>query len=117
MIRNTSIDMGDDMTIYPNPNCIKVRGSNILAVSCAYCKTHIANYQKVGESNFVKMYNERIIDGVLDFSQHHGAIFCPNCNERIATRYMTKMDRKEAYRLVPSAFHKKKVRCVHIKNP
>jgi len=97
------------MKIIRNPNCKKVRGSHVLAVSCAHCKTFIAHYQKVGESNFVKMYNERIIDGVVDFSQYHGAIFCPNCNERIATRYMTKIDRKEAYRLVPSAFHKKKV--------
>jgi len=97
------------ITIYSNPNYKKVRGSHILAVTCAHCKTFIAHYQKVGESNFVKMYNERIIDGVLDFSQHHGAIFCPNCNARIATRYMTKMDKKEAYRLVPSGFNKKKV--------
>ena len=65
--------------------------------------------QKVGESNFVKMYNDRIICGVIDFSQYHGAIFCPNCGERIATRYITKMDKKEAYRLVPSAFNKRKV--------
>jgi len=104
-----AIAKGANMEIYPNPNCKKVRGSHVLAVSCAYCKTFIANYQKVGETNLVKMYNERIIDGVLDFSQHHGAIFCPKCNERIATRYMTKMDKKEAYRLVPSAFHKKKI--------
>jgi len=55
------------------------------------------------------MYNERIIDGAVDFSQYHGAIFCPKCNSRIATRYMTKMDKKEAYRLVPSGFNKKKV--------
>ena len=98
------------MKIYPNPNCKKVRGSNVLAVSCAYCKTFISHYQKVGESNFVKMYNERIIDGVIDFSEYHGAIFCPNCNVRIATRYTIKIDKKEAYRLVPSAFHKRKIR-------
>jgi len=55
------------------------------------------------------MYNDRIIDGVLNFSEYHGAIFCPSCQVRIATRYLTKMDKKEAYRLVPSAFHKKKV--------
>jgi len=95
--------------IIKNPNCKKIRGSHILAVSCAYCKTFIAHYQKVGESNFVKMYNDRIIDGVLDFSEYHGAICCPNCGERIATRYITKADKKEAYRLVPSAFNKKKV--------
>ena len=97
------------MEIYKNPHCKKVRGSRILEVSCAYCKCFIANYQKVGESGFVKMYNERIIDGSIDFSQYHGAIFCPNCGERIATRYTVKMDRKEAYRLVPSAFNRKRI--------
>jgi len=95
--------------IYRNPNGRKIRGSHVLKVSCAHCQTFIAHYQKVGNSNFVKMYNDRIIDGVLDFSEYHGAIFCSNCGERIATRYITKMDKKEAYRLVPSAFHKKKI--------
>ena len=97
------------MDVYKNPNCRKIRGSHILEVSCAYCKGYIAHYQKVGESNFVKMYNDRIVQGAVDFSQYHGAIFCPDCGARIATRYMTKVDKKEAYRLVPSAFHKKKV--------
>ena len=100
------------MEIYKNPACKKVRGSHILEVSCAYCKCFIATYQKVGGSNFVKMYHDRIIDGSIDFSQYHGALFCPNCGERIATRYVTKMDKKEAYRLVPSAFNKMKVHCL-----
>ena len=98
------------MKILPNPNCKKVRGSHVLAVSCAHCKTLISHYQKVGESNLVRMYNDRIIEGTIDFSQFHGALFCPDCGERIATRYVTKMDKKEAYRLVPSGFHKRKVR-------
>lgn len=97
------------MEIYKNPNCKKVRGSHILEVTCAYCSYFIAKYQKVGESNFVKMYNERIIEGSIDFSRYHGALFCPNCGKQIATRYITKMDKKEAYRLVPSEFHKRKV--------
>ena len=95
--------------IFINPNCKKVRGSHVLEVSCAYCKCFIALYRKVGESNFVKMYNDRIIEGSIDFSQYHGVISCPECSERIATRYITKIDKKEAYRLVPSAFNKKKV--------
>ncbi|MCL2565387.1 MAG: hypothetical protein FWE24_06195 [Defluviitaleaceae bacterium] len=99
-----------DPKIYKNPNYKKIRGSHILEVSCAHCKQFIANYQKVGESNFVKMYNERIVDGTIDFSLHHGAVFCPSCGERIATRYITKPDKKEAYRLVPSAFNKRKKR-------
>ena len=97
------------MKIYKNPNCRKIRGSHILEVSCAYCKYFIANYQKVGETNFVKMYNDRIIDGSIDFSLYLGAVFCPNCGQRIATRYITRTDKKEAYRLVPSAFNKRKV--------
>ena len=97
------------MRIYKNPNCRKVRGSHILLVSCAYCKCLIAHYQKVGNSNLVKMYNDRIVDGTIDFSQYHGALFCPDCGERIATRYITKSDKKEAYRLTPSAFNKRKV--------
>ncbi|MDR0287457.1 MAG: hypothetical protein LBI03_07130 [Clostridiales bacterium] len=97
------------MEIYKNPNCKKVKGSHTLEISCAHCGYLIARYQKAGESNLVKMYNERIIDGTIDFSLFHGALFCSNCGERIATRYVTKFDKKEAYRLVPSAFHKKKV--------
>ena len=96
------------MKIYKSPNCKKVRGSHILDVICAYCKCFIAKYQKVGKSNFVKMYNDRIIEGSIDFSQYHGALYCPACNEKIATRYITKMDKKEAYRLVPSAFNTRK---------
>jgi len=96
------------MEIYPNPNCKKVRGSHILLVHCAYCKQYIAKYQKVGESGFVKMYNERIVEGSIDFSQYHGALFCPNCGARVATRYVTKTDKKEAYRLTPSAYNVKR---------
>ena len=98
------------MKLYKNPNCRKIRGSHILAVSCAHCKIFLAHYQKVGESNLVKMYNDRIIEGAIDFSKYHGAINCPSCNERIATRYITLSGKKEAYRFVPSAFNKKKVK-------
>ena len=98
------------MKIYINPNCKKIKKAIIYDINCASCHTYIATYQKIGNSNFVKMYNDRIIQGCIDFSLFHGAIFCPHCNLRIATRYITKFDHKEAYRLVPSAFHKKKKR-------
>ncbi len=97
------------MKMYKNQHCKKIRGSHLLEISCAYCKSVIAKYQKVGKSNLVKMYHERTIESAIDLSLHPGALFCPNCGERIATRYMTKIDKKEAYRLVPSAFNKKKV--------
>jgi hypothetical protein len=103
------------METYKNPNCKKVRGSHILEVSCAYCKCFIANYQKVGESNFVKMYNDRIIDGSIDFSQYLGAIFCPECGERIATRYMTKMDKKDLLRKVNNKIEQKQKKFINKK--
>ena len=92
-----------------NPFGRKIRGSHILEVRCAYCQCFIAHYQKVGESNFVKMYLDRIVDGSVDFSKQQGAIFCPSCGERMATHYITKPDGKEAFRLVPSATHKKRL--------
>lgn len=98
------------MIIYKNDNCKKVRGSHILEITCAYCKSFIAHYKKIGESNLVKMYEERIIDSIIDLNEYHGAIFCSECQNRIATRYITKMGGKVAYRLTPSAFNKKKVR-------
>ena len=98
------------MERYSNPGCRKIRGAHLLEVSCARCGAYIATYQKVGESNFVKMYTERIVEGFADFSRSYGALFCPGCGERIATRYTTKPDKKEAYRLVPAAFHKKKTK-------
>ena len=98
------------MEIFKNPNCRKIKGSRILDVCCAHCKRFIAKYQKIGKSNFVKMYNDRIIEGAIDFSLYHGALFCPDCGERIATRYVTKMDKKEAYRLAPSAFNAREIK-------
>lgn len=53
------------MEVYKNPNSIKVRGSHLLEIICAYCKCYIAKYQKVGESNLVKMYNDRIVEGTI----------------------------------------------------
>ena len=100
------------MEIFKNPSCVKVRGSHVLEVNCAYCKCFIARYQKVGETNLVKMYIERIVEGSIDFSLMPGALLCPKCGERIATRYTVKTDKKEAYRLVPSAYNKRRVSAV-----
>lgn len=98
------------MVIYKNDNCKKVRNSHVLEIKCAYCKAFIAHYFKVGNSNLVKMYEERIIESIVDLNVYNGAIFCNNCNNRIATRYMGKRDNKVLYRLVPSAFNKRRVK-------
>ena len=66
---------------YKNPYCKNVKGSHLLIVSCGHCQTEIAKYQKEGRGNLLEMYNERIIEGNIDFSKNHTALFCPNCNE------------------------------------
>ena len=96
------------MDIYKNPNCKKVRGSHLLEISCARCGCYIAGYRKVGESNLVKLYHERITESAMDLTEPVGALFCPSCGEKIATGYTVKADKKAAYRLVPSAFRKKR---------
>ncbi len=98
------------MKIYINRNCKKVKGSHLLEIKCAYCKTFIAKYKKIGESNLVKMYAERIVESVFDCENSPSIVCCPNCKERIATRYTTKINNKEAYRLKPSAFNKRKLK-------
>ena len=90
---------------FSNPNMKKIRGAYILIVYCAFCKYPIAKYQKIGKSNLVKMYNDRITQGNIDFSKYHGVLLCPNCSELIATRYITKTDKKEAYRLKHGCFN------------
>ena len=94
--------------VFKNPHCRKVRGAHLLNISCGGCKAFIALYQKVGESNLVKMYIDRIVEASVNLERPAGAIFCPNCNVQLATKYTVKADKKEAYRLVPSSFNKKK---------
>ena len=76
----------------------------ILSRFCLYWKRFIERSRPLR----MAINNRAIIDSAIDFSLYHGAIYCPNCGERIATRYITKMDKKEAYRFVPSAFNKRK---------
>jgi len=54
------------MEVFKNPNCRKVRGSHVLEVTCAYCKSFIAHYQKVGSGGFVKMYHGLLEDYFVD---------------------------------------------------
>ncbi|WP_236910422.1 hypothetical protein [Clostridium sp. Cult3] len=95
--------------IYENPYCRKVKGSYILLVSCGYCKTDIAKYQKVGKGNLLRMHIDRIIKGSIDFSKDHGALICPNCGELLATRMTLKRENKDVYKMIRSTFNTRKV--------
>ena len=97
------------MKMYSNPSARKVRGSHVLRVSCAHCGCLIAHYRKVGSSNLVKLYLARIVDSSVDVSDAPGALECPQCGVRLATRYVVRSDGELAYRLVPGEVRSRRV--------
>lgn len=78
-------------------------------VSCGYCKTDVARYQKVGKGRLLRMYVDRIVESSADLSENYGALFCPNCGKQLATRVTLKRKNKEAYILIRSAFNTRKI--------
>ena len=94
--------------IYKNPDYKKARGGHIILVSCGYCKTDVARYQKVGKGRLLRMYVDRIVESSVDLSKNYGALFCPDCNKQLATRVTLKRKNKEAYILIRSAFNTRK---------
>lgn len=92
--------------IYKNPNYKKIRGSHILIVSCGYCKTDIAKYQKVGRGNVLRMYVRRIIRTSTKLTKN---LKCPNCGEVLGHRIILKEKNKEAYRMIRSSFNTREV--------
>ncbi|HZK18197.1 MAG TPA: hypothetical protein VFD15_02670 [Clostridia bacterium] len=91
--------------IYKNPFYRKVKGSFTLLICCGHCKTDIAVYQKVGKGGVLRMYIDRIVRSSIDLGKKPNALFCPNCNEQLATRVTMKRRNKEAYRMIRSAFN------------
>jgi uncharacterized protein YbaR (Trm112 family) len=96
--------------IHRNPYYKRIRGSHIIIVCCAYCKTDIAMYQKVSKGNLLRMYLRRIIKSSVNLSEKPGALFCPGCNEHLATRITLKRRNKEAYVMVRGAFNSRLIR-------
>jgi predicted RNA-binding Zn-ribbon protein involved in translation (DUF1610 family) len=99
--------LGGQQLIYKNPYCRKIKGSYTMLVRCGYCKTDIALYQKVGKGRLLRMYVERIIQSSVDLSGKPGTLFCPNCNQQLATRVTLKRKDTEAYVMVRGAYNTK----------
>jgi hypothetical protein len=96
---------GGNGMVYENPHYRKVRGFHFIMVSCGYCKTDFALYQKVGKGVLLRMYVERIVESAVDLSPKPGALFCPACHEQLATRVTLKRKNKEAYIMIRGAFN------------
>ncbi len=89
-----------------NPNYKKVKGSHMLMISCGYCKTDIAKYQKLGKGNLLRMYIERIVESSIVFSND---LVCPNCSKKLGRKISLKKKDKEAYKMIRSRFNTRKL--------
>ena len=85
-----------------NPNCKKVKGSHLLLVSCGYCKTNIAEYQKLGKGNVLRMYINRIVKSSVDLSKD---LICPNCGKTLGRRISMKKKNKDAFKMIRSRYN------------
>lgn len=90
---------------YENPHYRKPKGSRRIIVACAYCKTDIALYDKVGPGGLLRMYTDRIVQAAVDLSKR--GLFCPQCREQIGAKTTLKRKKTEAFRLLRGAFNVK----------
>ena len=95
--------------IYKNPYYRKVKGSFILLVSCGYCKTPIAKYQKVGKGNLLNLHIDRVIESSIDLSQDPNVLSCPNCNAELGRRMFLQRRDKEVFKMIRSTFNTKRI--------
>lgn len=94
-----------DSLIFKNPYYKRIRGSHMLIISCGYCKTDIAKYQKKGRGNLLNMHVERIIESSFNPISQERNLCCPSCGEKIATRFSDRGQGSGAYRMERSAFN------------
>lgn len=73
------------------PRARKEKG-NPMKVSCAYCKTPVARYQKAGKGGLIKMQFYRILEAEIDLDKASGSLICPSCGEDLGSKadYMGK---------------------------
>lgn len=92
---------------YKNPYYRRIRKSNPMLVSCGYCKTEVAEYQKVGKGGLIRMHIERIIKSAVPITEETGALKCPNCEEILGARMNLNRSDEEVFNMVRSAFNTK----------
>lgn len=92
--------------IYKNPKCRRVRGSHKLLVSCGYCKTDIAKYQKLGKGGLLRMYIDRITKSAVKLSQD---LKCPNCHRTVGSKVILKKENKEFYKMDRSTYNTRRI--------
>ncbi len=78
-----------------------------MLVICGHCKTHIAEYQKVGKGNLLRMKVERVIKSSIDLSRLKEELICPYCNEILGIKSIEKGTNKIEYIMKRSMYNTK----------
>ena len=71
---------------FKNPYYKKTKNSFDQEVSCAFCKTPFAIYEKAGRGNLIKMQVHRIVASEVDLDRVEGELVCPNCAQALAKK-------------------------------
>ncbi|MBP2026139.1 hypothetical protein [Peptoniphilus stercorisuis] len=91
--------------IYKNPYFKKYKNSNLMIINCSNCKNEIIKYQKVGAGALINIYIERIISSSFKINFNENGLFCPICNNQIASRINSKKSKDPAYRMFRGKFN------------
>lgn len=75
-----------------------------MLVSCGYCKTDIAKYQKMGKGNLLRLHIERIIKGPKRYGQD---LECSSCGRVLGHRVILEKENEIFYKMIRSTFNTK----------
>ena len=89
-----------------NPKSRKVKGSYILIISCGYCKTDLARYQKKGKGNVLRMHIDRIVEASIDYGKE---LRCPNCGKSLGSKVKLKKSESEFYKIKRGTINTRKL--------
>lgn len=84
--------------------------SELLNLYCRKCSHKIAQYQKDGSGNLLRIYVDRILENeeLLDFKIDKKMI-CPNCQRLLGLGYLYPKEKRPAYILFQDTIIKKPV--------
>ncbi len=73
----------NNLNKFKNPYYKKIRGSVLLELTCAHCKTALLHYQKVVKGNVRLLHLERIVAATFDCFKQAKQLTCPTCGTRL----------------------------------
>lgn len=84
------------------------KGSYVLEVSCANCKTPVFIYQKRGVGSVIRIHPDRIIESEVNFETLDSSLFCSKCKFQLLNKKVT--PEKTFFRVIRAHINAKKLK-------